>query len=180
MDIITKKERYKEGDKTMSYQEKRTIASIITSFVFICAYCLYAFGPVGMAHQNDLQFWAKTILIFIGIGVVVMIVIQIVFHVLMAVGKAIQQKMKDDNVNGEEIEKSIKAEVVEDEMDKMIELKANKIGNSFVGIGFIAGLAAVAFGASAVVLINILFVAMWVGGLIEALMQIRYYRRGVR
>ena len=43
-----------------------------------------------------------------------------------------------------------------------------------------AGLIAVAFGANAVALINILFFASWGGSVVEALMQIRYYRRGVR
>ena len=169
-----------EGDKIMSYQEKKTLVSLVTTTLLFIAYCLYAFGKAGMAHLNDLQFWAKTILIFIGIGIVVMIVIQIVFHILMAIGKAIKQKMEDDVVDGDEIEKSIKVEIVEDEMDKMIELKANKIGYSLVGIGFAAGLIAVAFGASAVALLNILFLSSWLASFVEALVQIRYYRRGVR
>lgn len=164
----------------MSYQEKKTLLSLVTSVMLMVSYCFYAFGKAGMAHMNDLQFWAKTILIFIGIGVVALIIIQIVFHILMAISKAVQQKLRDNEVDEAEIERSIKVEVAEDEMDKMIELKANRFGYTIVGLGFVAGLIAIAFGASAVALLNILFLTSWVGSFIEGLVQIRYYRRGIR
>lgn len=164
----------------MSYQEKKTIISLVTSLMLIAAYCLYAFGKAGMEHLNDLQFWAKTILIFIGIGIVALIIIQIVFHILLAISKAVQQKMRDEAIDDKEFERAFEREIVEDEMDKLIELKANKIGYSIMGLGFAAGLIAIAFGASGVVLLNILFLSTWLGSFIEGLMQVRYYRRGIR
>lgn len=164
----------------MSYQEKKTLMSLITSLLILIAYCLYAFGKAGMAHMNDLEFWAKTMLVFIGIGIVALIIIQIVFHILMAVTKAVQQKMKDETFDDKVIEQSIEREMVEDEMDKLIELKANRLGYTIMGLGFPAGLIAIAFGASAVALLNILFFAAWTGSFIEGLMQIRYYRKGLR
>ena len=163
----------------MSYQEKKAIVSLVTSALLFSAYCVYAFGKAGMAHLNDLPFWAKTILIFIGIGIVALIIIQIVFHILLAVGKAVQKKIKDENIDDEEIEHELKNEIVEDEMDKLIELKASKIGYSVLGFGLIAALVAVAFGASAVVLVNLVFASAWAGSFIEGLVQIRYYRKGV-
>jgi len=164
----------------MSYQEKKTIISLVTSFMLIAAYCLYAFGKAGMEHLNDLQFWAKTILIFIGIGIVALIIIQIVFHILLAISKAVQQKMRDEAIDDKEFERAFEREIVEDEMDKLIELKANKIGYSIMGLGFAAGLIAIAFGASGVALLNILFLSTWLGSFIEGLMQVRYYRKGIR
>jgi len=164
----------------MSYQEKKTLMSLITAVMILVGYCLYAFGEAGMAHANDLQFWAKTILVFIGIGIVALIVIQIVFHILMAISKAVTQKLKDETIDDKEIEKSLEREMVEDEMDKLIELKANKLGYTIMGFGFPAGLIAIVFGASAVALLNILFLTAWVGSFIEGLMQIRYYRKGIR
>lgn len=163
----------------MSYQEKRTLLSIITSVLLMVSYSFYAFGKAGMEHINDLQFWAKTILIFIGIGIVALIVLQIVFHILMAISKAIRQKMKEDKVDEEEIGRSMRVETAEDEMDKMIEMKSNRYGYTIMGLGFMAGLIAIAFGASAVAMLNILYFSTWTGSIIEALMQIRYYRRGV-
>ena len=163
----------------MSYQEKRTLLSIIISILMLVSYSIYAFGKAGMEHINDLQFWARTILIFIGIGIVALIILQIVFHILMAIGKAIRQKLKDNEVNEEEIGRTMRVETAEDEMDKMIEMKSNRFGYTIMGLGFMAGLIAIAFGASAVAMLNILFFATWVGSFVEALMQIRYYRRGV-
>ena len=108
-----------------------------------------------------------------------MIILQIVFHILMAISGAIRQKMKNDVVDEEEIERTMRVETSEDEMDKMIELKSNRFGYTIMGIGFMAGLIAIAFGASAVAMLNILFFSTWAGSFVEGLMQIRYYRRGV-
>lgn len=164
----------------MSYQEKKTIVSLVTGALILISYCIYAFGKAGIAHLNDLQFWAKTMLIFIGIGIVVMIVIQIVFHILMAISKAVQQKLNDHEVDEAEIERSMKNLTVEDEMDQLIELKANRFGYTTIGLGFVAGLISIAFGVSATALLNILFFSFWAGSFLEGLVQIRYYRRGIR
>lgn len=163
----------------MSYQEKKTIVSVVTGTLLLIAYCIYAFGKAGMANIDNLKFWAVSMLIFIGIGVVSMIVIQIVFHILLSISMAVKQKLNDENCDDKEIEKALKIDMVEDEMDKLIELKANRIGYTFVGVGFVAGLVSVALGASAVVMINIAFLACLVGSLVEGLVQLRYYRRGV-
>ena len=163
----------------MSYQEKRTILSVISGVLLLAAYSIYAFGKAGMENLDNLVFWAKTMLIFIGIGIVALIIIQIIFHIALSVGMAVKQKLKDESCDDKEIEKSIEQEMVEDEMGKLIELKANKIGYSFVGFGFLVGLIALVLGASAVVMLNILFFSSGIGNLVEGLVQIRYYRRGV-
>ena len=163
----------------MSYQEKRTILSVISGVLLLAAYSIYAFGKAGMENLDNLVFWAKTMLIFIGIGIVALIIIQIIFHIALSVGMAVKQKLKDESCDDKEIEKSIEQEMVEDEMGKLIELKANKIGYSFVGFGFLAGLIALVLGASAVVMLNILFFSSGIGSIVEGLVQIRYYRRGV-
>ena len=163
----------------MSYQEKRTILSVISCVLLLAAYSIYAFGKAGTANLDNLAFWAKTMLIFIGIGIVALIIIQIIFHIALSVGMAVKQKLKDETCDDKEIEKSIEQEMVEDEMGKLIELKANKIGHSFVGFGFLAGLIALVLGASAVVMLNILFFSSGIGSIVEGLVQIRYYRKGV-
>lgn len=163
----------------MSYQEKRTILSVISGVLLLAAYSIYAFGKAGMENLDNLVFWAKTMLIFIGIGIVALIIIQIIFHIALSVGMAVKQKLKDESCDDKEIEKSIEQEMVEDEMGKLIELKANKIGYSFVGFGFLVGLIALVLGASAVVMLNILFFSSGIGSIVEGLVQIRYYRRGV-
>lgn len=166
----------------MSYQAKRTIVSIITGAVVLAAYCIYAFGPgrAGALASGDLKFWAITMLKFIGIGVAVTIVIQIVFHILLSVSVAIKKKIQDQNCADEDIEKSIGAEMVEDEMDKLIELKSTRVGFIFAGIGFVAGLFSLVLNYSPVVMINIIFISFSLGSIVEGFSQLYYYGRGIR
>jgi len=166
----------------MSYQAKRTIVSIITGAAVLTAYCIYAFGAgrAGAAASGDLKLWAITMLKFIGIGVAVSIVIQIVFHILFSVSVAVKKKIQDENCDDKEIEKSIGAEMVEDEMDKLIELKSTRVGFVFAGIGFVVGLFSLVLNYSPVVMINIVFITFMAGSIFEGFSQLYYYRRGIR
>lgn len=165
----------------MSYQAKRTIVSIITGAVVLAAYCFYAFSPAraGANAAGDLRSWAVTMLIFIGIGIAASIVIQIIFHIMLSVSVAVKAKIRDENCDDKEIEKSIGAEMVEDEMDKLIELKSTRFGFFFAGAGFIAGLFALMLNYSPVVMLNIIFIAFSLGSIVEGFAQLYFYRRGI-
>jgi len=165
----------------MSYQEKRTVTSIVTGAAVLAAYCIYAFGhaQTGAVPPGDLKFWAGTMLIFIGIGVAAAIVIQIVFHILLSIAIAVKEKVQDENCDDKEIEKNIKMEMVEDEMDKLIELKAMRIGFFFAGIGFVAALVSLVLNYSPAVMLNILFISFSGGSLLEGFTQLYYYRKGI-
>lgn len=165
----------------MSYQEKRTIVSIVSGGLVLAAYCLYAFGQYssGAVAPGDLKFWAGTMLIFIGVGIVASIVIQIIFHILISISITVSKKIRDEAIDEKAIEKSIEAEMVEDEMDKLINLKSNRFGFFFAGMGFVAGLIALALDASPVVMLNIVFISFSVGSLLEGFTQLYYYRKGV-
>ncbi len=166
----------------MSYQEKRTVTSIITGALILAAYCFYAFGKLhaGKVAQGDLKFWAGTMLIFIGIGIAVTIVIQIVFHILLSIAIAVKAKVKNDNCDDAVIEKTIKAEIVEDEMDKLIELKSTRIGFFFAGFGFVAALATLVLNYSPMVMLNIMFISFSAGSLLEGFTQLYYYKKGIQ
>jgi len=169
----------------MSYQEKRTITSIVTGALVLGAYCIYAFGKYqsGTVTPGDLKFWASTMLIFIGVGIAAAIVIQIVFHILLSISIAVQEKIRDVECNDKVIEKSIEktigAEMVEDEMDKLIELKSTRIGFFFAGIGFVAALVSQVLNYSPVVMLNIMFISFSAGSMFEGFAQLYYYRKGI-
>jgi hypothetical protein len=165
----------------MSYHERRTIVSLISGALVVAAYCIYAFGRLqsGAIDATDLKFWASAILTFVGIGVAVSIIIQIVFHILMSIAIAVKKKIRDEQCDDKEIEKSINAEMVEDEMDKLIELKSMRVGFIIAGIGFIAALVSLAVGYSAAVMLNILFLSFSGGSLLEGVAQLYFYRKGV-
>lgn len=166
----------------MSYQEKRVITSIVTGVLILATYCIYVFSRYhsGAVAPDDLKFWAGTILIFIGIGVAASIVIQIVFHILLAISIAVKKKMQDEKCEDKEIEKKIQAEMVEDEMDKLIELKSMRLAFILAGIGFIAALVFLVLNYSPVVMLNILFFSFCVGPLFEGFAQLYFYRRGLK
>ncbi len=165
----------------MSYQEKRTITNMITMALVLGAYCIYAFGKyqAGAVAAGDLKFWATTMLIFIGIGIAAGIVIQIVFHILLSIAIAVKEKVMDVNCDDKDIERSIKVEMVEDEMDKLINQKSMMAGFSIAGFGFIAGLVSLLLNYPPMVMLNIMFISFSAGSVLEGFVQLYFYRRGI-
>ena len=106
------------------------ITTIVTGLLVLAAYCLYAFNPVRLQAltSGDLKPWAVSMLIFIGIGVGASIIIQIIFHILMSISIAIKEKMQNMECDDKVIEKTIGTEMIEDERDKLIELKSLRVG----------------------------------------------------
>jgi len=166
----------------MSYQVKRTIVSMVTGAAILAAYCIYAFGRVqaGLAAPDDLKFWATTMLVFIGIGIVASIIIQIVFHILLSIGIAIKKQIREGKCDDQEIENSIKQEMVEDEMDKLIGLKSMRVGFAIAGIGFMASLISLLLDFAPAVMLNVIFLSFSVGAIVEGITQLFFYRRGVK
>jgi hypothetical protein len=165
----------------MSYQEKRTLASIASGALILAAYCLYSFNPARLASiaAESLKPWATTMLVFMSIGIGLSIIIQIVFHILLSISIAIREKMQNMQADDKDIEKNIKVEMVEDERDKMIELKSNRVGFALAGFGFIAALLSLVFNYSPVVMLNILFISFCFGSICEGFSQLYFYRKGI-
>ena len=161
----------------MSYQEKRTLTIIITMSLVFVAYCLYAFSTYQI--QDSIQLWARTMLIFMGIGAVTTIIIQIIFHVLFAVGIAVKEAMHDHDVDESRISEEIQGEMIEDERDKLIELKSRQAGFITSGAGFMAALIVLSIGLTPVVAINLIFASFFIGSVAEGIVNMIFYRRGV-
>lgn len=170
-----KTERSKTG---MSYQEKKALISIITGVFVLVSYCVYAFGRYqsGMVDLSDLKFFAVTMLIFIGIGVAAMIVIQVIFHILLSISIAVKEKIYDDK----EIEKAVETAAVEDEMDRLIELKSGRLGVIVISIGFISALVTLVLNYPPAVMLNILFLSFGASSLVGGALSIYYYRAGIK
>ncbi|MDA3900929.1 MAG: hypothetical protein PF637_10465 [Spirochaetes bacterium] len=163
----------------MAYKEKKTITTIVTGIAVLAAYCYYSFGSTIALTDTDaiLQHQAITMLKFIGIGIVAMIVIQILFHILYSISLAIASQIKTGNCNDKEIEKMIALEVVEDERDKIIELKSLRVGFVFAGIGFVSALVWLVMDGSAIYLLNIIFISFSLGSILEGFTRLYYYSR---
>lgn len=165
----------------MSYQEKRIIVSIVSGLLILGAYFLYTYQKYqsGMIIEGDLKFWAGAMLLFIAIGIVSTIIIQIIFHILLSVTMAVKAKVNNQDCDDKEIEKSIQSEMVTDEMDKLIELKSSMVGFIVAGIGFVLALILIFLDYSAVVVLNVMFVSFSVGSIMEGFTQLYFYRRGI-
>lgn len=164
----------------MSFKEKRSITSIIIGVLMLIGYCVYAYGrfKTGLV-DNDIKFWSSIILKFVGISIVVTIIVQILFHILYSISIAIKEGIKNKDVEDKKIENSVKAEMVEDEMDKLIKLKSMRVGFVISGCGFLGGLLTVLLNYSIGVMINVMFISFVMGPIIEGFVQIYFYRRGV-
>lgn len=164
----------------MSYTSKRNIISIVAGVALIVAYIIYAMGANAPVAE-DIKAWAVAVLVFIGIGVGIQIVVQIVFHIALTIGIAVKEEIKTGNKNsGETAERIVKAEMVEDEWTKIIDLKAFRVGSWFAGAGVIGALISLAVGAETVIALHILFGMSALASVVEGITGIIYHERGVR
>jgi hypothetical protein len=158
----------------MSYNSKKTIVSMAAGVVIFAAYIIYALGSSSPAIEN-VKDWAKVMLLFIGIGIGALIVIQILFHIGCAIGIAVKEEGKSDK----EIERIVSATVIEDEREKMINLKSAHIGYICVGLGFVAVLIALMMNVAIVSALHILFGAFGLASIMEGFVSIYLYERGI-
>jgi hypothetical protein len=146
--------------------------------LLLVAYVVYALGNASPAPE-DLKLWAIALLVYIGACIVAGIVIQILFHIALAVGISVKKTVKGNVCDDKNVERIIKSSMVEDERDKLIDLKSSRIGYILAGFGFVAGLIALAMGVSAVIALHIMAGTFAVGSIIEGFMSVYLNERGV-
>ncbi len=164
----------------MSYQEKKTIANILTGAVLLVVYCFYIWNKYTSqaAPVDDLAYWARLILIFLIIEICVTIVIQILFHILFSIGIAVREKIHNPDSDDKSVDTIINQEMVEDERDKLIEMKSLRWGSILVGISFGASLITLAAGVPTLVMLNIMFIAFSLSSVLDGSVQLYYLKRG--
>lgn len=169
------KDLQQDGSAYMSYQEKRTLVSIVAGITALTAYCTYGFSMYtnhGVMILEDLRFWATTMLISLAGFITFMILVQVIFHIAMSVGNEVKKEV-------DEMSEVDEVSDMEDEMDRLIGLKSIKNSYMVVGIGFILSLLTVVFGLPAGIMMNIIYLSFIVGMIIDGLTQLHYYRKGI-
>ena len=159
----------------MSYNSKRTIASMVAGVLLIAAYIIYAFGEHAPASE-DLKSWAIAMLVFIGISVVAIATVQVIFHIVSTIVTAPRECGHGDK----NIERKLSSLMVEDERDKLIRLKSAHIGYVFAGTGFVAALVGLACGMSSIIALHVIFGTLAIGSVAEGIATIYFYENGVR
>jgi hypothetical protein len=147
----------------MGHQEKQSIVSIIGSVLVIGFYSMYVYKNYIQADLellNDFQFWGKSFLYLIPIGIVVQIAIHIVFAIA---NRIITQEDIPD---------------ITDERDKLIELKSIRISHWIFIFGFMLAMGSLAMGMKPYVMFLTLISSGFLASLASEVAKIIYYRKG--
>lgn len=162
----------------MTYQTRREVVMMATEIVVIGIYLFYLFGTGRYLELgNDLSEWAKVMLVFIGIRLASIIVIQIIYHIAQAIGTAVTMRDRTE----EEIEAEVKNSTSsDDEMDKLIELKANYYASFVLGVGVLAALVGLVLGMEYFVMLNLVFLSGWLVSVGENVLKLYFYQFGVK
>jgi hypothetical protein len=136
----------------------------ISMLVILGLYSLYVYnryvaGDPGII--NNFRFWGKSMMILIPVMIVAMIIIHIIFAIINKI------------VTNEDIP------TITDEMDRLIELKALRISHWIYSLGFILAMGSQAIGMQPWVLFVTLISSCFLGGIIEGLAKIYFYRKGI-
>lgn len=159
----------------MTIKSKRTMTSIVSSLLIIASYLIYNFGNIAPQPER-LSGWATRMLIFVGIGVVAQIIIQILFHILMTIDIAVKEHDGDEK----KAERMLSSSMYEDEMDKLIQLKSTRMGYFCVSVGFLAALVAIALGIESIYALHIVIGSFAFGTIVEGAVAVYFYERGIR
>ena len=147
----------------MDYHEKKSIVTIIGTILVFSIYYWFVFQrhDPGLSTEEELQFWSKAILLGIPISIAAKIVLYILFAILHTI------------ITREEMPK------IEDERDKLIELKATR--NAFVifGLGFVLALSVLAFGYPPYYMFLSLIIAGVLSEVFDNLSRLYFHRKGV-
>ncbi len=148
----------------MSYREKENVVNILSGLLITALYGWIVYqrhldGRIDLTE--DFKTWGIVFLIFMGVSVVSRIVIYIIFHIINAIAT------REHDIP------------VEDERDKLIQLKATRNSHYMFAFGFMASFIGLAFGMP----VYWIFIIFIISGLASEIMdngsQIYYYRKGV-
>ena len=170
----------------------RALVSATTAGIVMVAYVVYA-GVAGLFGSADLRRVAVAMLITMGVMVVVIVAAQIVFHILFGIRSTIGEgarlaasgvpRAQVRSVIGETADGRIKrllaSSAADDEMSRLIAMKARRAAMFGAGAGFIAALVVLTAGGLPATAIHVQFCSFALGVLLADGLTIRYNQRGV-
>jgi hypothetical protein len=149
----------------MDIKEKRILVSLLSSVLVILFYAWYVYSRYiadNPAILNDFKFWGTSFIILIPVAIGIQIVIQIIFAIITHILN-----------KGEEIDP------IEDERDKLIELKAIKVSHYLFILGFVLAMGTLAMGMQPWVMFVVLISSGFTASMVNEILRLYYYRKGV-
>ncbi|MGG3560637.1 hypothetical protein ABES03_03325 [Neobacillus rhizosphaerae] len=148
----------------MTYQEKKSIVSLISAILIFVSYSLYMYPQHpggGLESTETFRYWGSFVLILTLVSIVAHIIISIIFNIVFR----ITTKEKEPKFA--------------DELDKLIDLKANR--NSFFVfiIGFLLAMGSLVIYQPSQVMFIILIISGFLSDVTGSVTKLYHYRRGV-
>ncbi|MGO4537358.1 hypothetical protein [Paenibacillus sp. 2TAB19] len=148
----------------MTYQEKKSIVSIISAILIFVSFSVFKYvryPEEGLASTEMLRYWGSFVLVLTLVSILAHIVISIVFNIVFRI------------TTGE------KEPTFADELDKQIELKAHRNGFFVFIIGFLLAMASLAIEQPVQMMFVILIVSGFISDVASNVTKLYHYRRGV-
>jgi hypothetical protein len=148
----------------MTYQEKKSIVSLISTILIFGTYCLYMYPrhpEGGMVSLETFRYWGLFVLNLTLFSIVAHIIISIVFNIFFRI------------TTGEKEPKFA------DELDKLIDLKANR--NSFFVfiVGFLLAMGSLVIYQPSQAMFIILIISGFISDVTGSVTKLYHYRKGV-
>ncbi|SFC17646.1 hypothetical protein SAMN05443252_10250 [Bacillus sp. OV322] len=148
----------------MTYQEKKSIISLISSILIFAAYCLYRYPhyPGGGASSREvLHYWGSFILILTLVSIAAHIIISIIFNIVFRM------------TTGE------KEPAFADELDQRIDLLAFRNSFAVFVAGFLLAMGSLVLDHTLKVMFLVLIISGFISDVTGSLSKLYHYRRGV-
>lgn len=148
----------------MTFQEKKSIVSLFSAILIFAAYCLYMYlryPAEGLEQAELFRYWGSFVLILTLVSIIAHIIISIIFNIIY-------------RITTHEKEPSF-----EDELDKLINLKAHR--NSFFVfiIGFLLAMGSLVMEQPSQVMFMMLIAFGFISEVTGAATKLYHYRKGV-
>jgi hypothetical protein len=148
----------------MTYQEKKSIVSVISAILIFVSYCLFMYPRYpgeGGELSEVLHYWGSFVLYLTLFSIVAHIIISIIFNIVF--------RMTTNE----------KEPAFADELDKLIDLKAFRNSFFVFVVGFLFAMGSLAFYQPLHVMFMILISAGFISDVTGSVTKLYHYRRGV-
>ncbi|MDQ6597700.1 hypothetical protein E2K98_05410 [Bacillus salipaludis] len=148
----------------MTYQEKKCIVSLISTILIFGTYCLYMYPRYpegGLESPETFRYWGSFVILLILLSMIAHIVISIIFNIVFR----ITTKEKEPSFA--------------DELDKLIDLKANRNSYFVFIVGFLLAMGSLVFYQLSQVMFMTLIISGFISDLTGSVTKLYHYRRGV-
>ncbi|WP_410511457.1 hypothetical protein PaeBR_15380 [Paenibacillus sp. BR2-3] len=148
----------------MTYQEKKSIVSLISAILIFGFYCLYMYTQYpegGLGTAETFRYWGSFVLVLTVISIVAHIIISIIFNIVFR------------------ITTREKEPAFADELDKLIDLKATRNSFFVFVVGFLLAMGSLVMDQPLQVMFVILIASGFISDVTGSVTKLYHYRRGV-